>query len=405
LLLPLFQLLALFIFMSGYSVNPNLTFLNDNFHKEINSILAGGSRSGKTWSSVDFMVLLASRYAFSGTLNIIKETYNSYKTTLYEDFNRRLPMYGISSPFADRQEVRTFKLFDLKINLLGADSDSVLHGVGSDLAYFNELMDIDKKIFDQIEQRCRLFLWGDLNPKFTDHWVYDNLYNRPDYKVLKTTLFDNPHVSEKEKKKILSYEPTPENIKNGTADIYLWEVYGLGNAAAPEGLVYPHVTWIEEFPTNIEEIYYGLDFGYTNAPMAITKVGVHKNNLYAKIENYAPSDNLTTHLLALEKAKVDKQKEIWADSADGVAIGDIRRAGYKIFPVNKFDGSVEYGVSLVKRFKLHIVDSKAARKEQQNYKYAEVNGIKLDKPAKGNDHFWDTVRYVALSKLRFHFEK
>jgi phage terminase large subunit len=384
----------------GKIINPNLKFLVNQYGKNENALLAGGSRSGKTWSSVDFIVWLATVVEAKDTLNIVKETYKSFKTTLYDDFNRRLPMYGISSPFADRQEVGTFRIFDLKINMLGADSDSVIHGVGSGYVYFNELMDITEKVFNQMEQRCRGMIWGDLNPKFTDHWVYDRLYNRPGYKVLKTTMLDNPFVSEKERRKILSYEPTPENIKNGTADVYMWEVYGLGNAAAPEGLVYPHVTWVSEIPKNIEERYYGLDFGYTNSPMSIVEVGVSKLNIYAKKLHYAPSESTTTHLLALKAAGVRKDIEIWADSADGLAIGDIRKAGYKIFPVVKFDGSVEMGVSTLKNFKLHLIDDKDVRKEQMNYKYAEVNGIRTDKPAKGNDHFWDALRYVALSRLR-----
>lgn len=147
----------------GKFISPNLRLLVN--HHRANVIekepegggvsLEGSSRSMKTWSSVDFIVKLCSQNETDATINIIKETYSSFKTTLYDDFNRRLPMFGIQSPFAERQEVSTFKLFGNKINLLGADSETVLHGVSSDYTYYNEILDISKQAFDQTEMRCR----------------------------------------------------------------------------------------------------------------------------------------------------------------------------------------------------------------------------------------------------------
>lgn len=154
----------------GRVVNPNLTYLHKSYLKDKKSgaLLEGSSRSAKTWSSIDFIVYICSKISESDTINIIKETYNSFKTTLYDDFNRRLPMYGISSPFADRQEVKQFKLFGNKINLLGAENESVFSGNSCDWAYFNEMLDISKNVFDDTEQRCRKFWWGDYNPKFME---------------------------------------------------------------------------------------------------------------------------------------------------------------------------------------------------------------------------------------------
>ena len=102
--------------------------------------------------------------------------------------------------------------------------------------------------------------------KFSDHYVYDKFCLRKDLAFLKTTFIDNPYISANEKRKILSYEPTPANIQQGTADDYLWNVYGLGLRSAPEGLIFQHVTWLNEFPKNIEKIYFGSDIGKTNSP-------------------------------------------------------------------------------------------------------------------------------------------
>lgn len=393
-----------------------MQFLHDNFHKEgISGVVQeGSSRSGKTWSDIDFLVWLTSTVETDATINIIKETYNSFKTTLYEDFNRRFPMFGLQSPFAERQEVRSFKLFGNKINLLGADSDTVYHGVGCDYFWINESLDVDKNIFDQSEQRCRKFWWMDYNPKVTEHWVYDRICNREDVGFIRTTFLDNPGISSMEKKKILSYEPThpddrdkpvkkrrphPTNILNGTADDYMWNVYGLGLRSSPEGVVFQHVNWIseDELP-DLERWYYGMDFGFTNDPSTLVKGGVQGNNLYLQKLFYEPTDSGDLVAELIDKLRL-KSAVIWADSANSGMISYLRRKFYKVFAVEKPPGSINYGISLLKNYKIHIVDCPEWRREQSGYKYRVVNGISLDEPIDGYNHLWDAARYLAMANL------
>lgn len=408
-------------------ISPNLRLLVNHHRENVldkepeggGVSLEGSSRSMKTWSGVDFIVYLASKCYTDATINIIKETYSSFKTTLYDDFNRRLPMYGISSPFAERQELSTFKLYGNKINLLGADSDTVLHGVSSDFTWYNEVLDISKQAFDQTEMRCRKMWWGDYNPKYATHWYYDKVNTRHDVAFLKTTFLDNPFLSLPEKNKILGYEPWhpddrdiqdplkrrphPTNIKNGTADEYMWNVYGLGLRSAPEGLVYQHVNWITHFPSTCEQIYFGMDFGSVD-PMAIIKVGVNGMNMYVEVLYYQPTPSASDVVAAAKK--FIGNGECWADSAEPGLIGDCRNIGkLRVLAVSKFPGSIGYGISVIKKFKLHIVDSPAARKEQGSYKYKMYHGIKQEDPEDANNHWWDALRYAALSRFRHLAEK
>lgn len=381
--------------MTKRIINPNLRHLHACVKSgKRGAVLEGSSRSAKTWSSVDFIVYLAATLETSATINIIKETYNSFKTTLYDDFNRRLPDFGIPSPFAHKQEVKQFKLFGNKINLLGADNPSVFHGVSCDYFYINESLDVSQAVFDQLEMRCRKFWWMDYNPKFTDHWVYDKVCSRPDVGFIKTTFKDNPFITPQERAKILSYEPTEENIRNGTADDYMWNVYGLGLRSAPEGLIFQHVTWIEKFPENIEKIYWGSDIGYTNSPSTIVKLGVHGQNLYLEKKHYAPTPSSNEYIPVIKEHC--PKDAIWADSAEPGFIADARKAGLKVFAVNKFPGSIKYGISVLKKYKIHIVDCPEWRREQSNYKYREINGIKLDEPVDDFNHLWDAARYPAI---------
>lgn len=370
---------------------------------------------------MDFIIYLSSVVEDKATLHILKETYNSFKTTLFEDFDRRFPHYGLPSPSANVQELHTFKIYGLKVNLLGADSVSKVHGSGSDYVYVNEaITGVSNPIFDQLEQRCRKFWWMDYNPSVTQHWIYDKLENRSDVSLLRTTFLDNPHISEPEKRKILSYEPWhpedrhlpiesndpkvkvrrphPTNIKEGTADEYNWNVYGLGLRSAPEGLVFQNVHWIDEFPKEIEKVFFGLDFGFTNDPTALVKCGVHGNNLFLEARHYEPTSSSNDLRSVLDRELDDFHA--WADSSEPGMISDMRRARKKVFGAKKFPGSIKYGIDLLKRFKIHIVDSPPFRKEQENYKYRVIQGIKLNEPEDKFNHLWDATRYACIMEIR-----
>jgi len=412
--------------MSKRIINPNLVYLRECLlNGKTASILEGSSRSGKTWSSVDFIIWLCSAVETSCTINIVKETYNSFKTTLYDDFNRRLPMFGIPSPFEGKKEVSTFYLWGNKINLLGADNPSVLHGVSCDYLYFNEFLDIDEAVFNQLEMRCRKFWWGDYNPKATVHWVFDKVCSRSDVGFLKTTFLDNPSISEPERRKILSYEPThpedrdlperqrrphPINVAQGTADDYHWRVYGLGERSVPEGLIFRDVVYIDEFPKAIEKVYFGSDVGQTISPSTICKAGADRiarpgefGNLYLECLAYEPTESPNDYVTLLNTC-ITKKDDIWVDSAADQFISAARMTGYRALAVNKYPGSIIGGIAVMKNYKIHIVKNRFYQqvlKEQTNYKRREVNGIRLEEPIDDYNHFWDAARYAVMSNLRF----
>jgi len=412
-------------------VNPNLIFLRDSYFLDgiRGCVLEGSSRSGKTWSCVDFIIWLCSVVEKGATINIVRGTYSSFKTTLYEDFNRRLPMYGIPSPFADRQEVKSFWLFGNRINFLGADSEDVVHGVGSDYTYFNEFLDIPRKVFDQLEQRCRKFWFVDYNPKAAMHWVYDKVCKRKDVGFLVTTFLDNPYISDNEKNKILSYEPThpadrhlevedcrphPTNIEEGTADDFMWNVYGLGLRSSPEGLIFKSVKWVTEFPTNIENNFYGLDFGYTIDPSALSHGGLYgrgkngKRNLFLECLFYQPTESFGD-LKPLLDEHLGKKNKCWCDPSGDYGGRDMisagQQAGFKLYSAATGAGSIMYGVSVLKNFNIHIVKSEATIMEHGNYKFREIQGIQIEEPVDEYNHWWDASRMLALSELEIYVRK
>ena len=405
-------------------------------------LLGGSSRSGKTYSSIDFIIYCATRHPDKvKVVNIIKETYAEFKTTLYNDFKQRLDDFGLYNPFHHKEEVKTFKIFDVRINFLGADKINKFHGAQSDLLWLNEPLPISQEIFDQAEMRCKQFWWMDFNPSVTTHWIYDKVQKRADVGFLRTTYKDNPFVSVQEKMKILASEPWlpesydiidyqvfykgelvsetnqppphPVNVEQGTADEYYWKVYGLGLRGALKGQIYPNVTWITQFP-NMGFIY-GQDFGFVSDPSVLCKYAKQGQNIYLEPLMYTPTATAGDLEAAYRALKVSKYIPISADSSDryvserkGVTkmVSDLYDYGYEISKVSKTKGKT-YWISDLKRNRIHIVKNHLYDKilsEQQNYTWKEVNGILINQPIDGHDHFWDSCLYGHMAWEHSQFE-
>ena len=423
----------------GRKINPNFKFLHTCLNQgKKGASLEGSSRSGKTISSVDFIIYLCTRIETNCVINVLKETQVSFKTTLYDDFSKRLDDFGIYNPFADKQEVTSFRIFGNKINFLGADKPSKFQGAGCDYLYINEALEVSRQIFDQTEMRCRKFFWMDYNPKVTEHWIYNSVITRRDVGFLRTTWKSNPFISKGERVKIISYspydetenvyvqenelyfngeqisdtnqpKPHPTNIDEGTADMTNYKVLYHGIRCAPEGLLLKNIKYVDEWPEDLEFMY-GNDFGFTVDPNSLVKYGQDdKGDIYVELLCYEPIP--TPELLdsVYEKLEIDKKKLIIADSSDKYTAENkgtvemvvmMRRKGWTMKKVSK-KRSIMHWVNGMAARRIHIIKNhlyQYAKIEVENYKRKEISGIITEQPDdRCKDHFIDAARYCYMA--------
>ena len=386
-----------FLLMMKRKINKNLIHLKNTFENPnyIGAVLEGSSRSGKTISSIDFIIWLCSSKS-NLTINCVRETYNGFKTTLYLDFHKRLKDFGLASPFDDSKEVSSFKIFDNQINFIGADKPSKFEGAGADIWYFNEMLDIENIMFNLAEQRCRVFWWGDYNPKAVNHWVFDRILKRSDIAYCHSTFNDNPFISHIERNKILSYEPTPYNIDQGTADKYMWSVYGLGERATSDQIIFKNWDEFTDPPKEYDLKIYGVDFGFTNDPSTLVEVYIDKKNIWAKQLLY--QTGLTNQELA-EKITpmLDNNYYVICDSAEPKSIRELRLCNINAIACKKGADSIIHGINFMKSKQIHIhKDSIELKKEFRSYSFAkDRQGNTLNIPIGGADHVIDSLRYAS----------
>lgn len=440
------------------NANPNYTFLynclNDqqrNKRGELmgnsvaGAILEGSSRSGKTWSSIDFIIWLCLYVETDCTILVVRETFAEFKETLYDDFKRRFNDFGLEHPFDGAQIVKQIKIGNNKIKFVGCDKVGKKHGATSDYIFFNEVMHIPEAVFNQLKMRCRKFWWCDYNPSFMDHWLFNKVQTRKDVGFLRTTFRDNPFLSGPERNEILvtepwlpgSYEviegviyhkgeivdddnqppPHPENVKPGglgTADEYYWKVYGLGLRGSMEGSIFKAIHYIKEWPSIAKT--YANDFGFTNDPNALVKYAEDEKNIWFELLVYQSIDNddkLAAVFEALGIAKNSSEDEedgdiITCDSSDKYTgenkgtvemVTGLNEHGYNAHKVHKTK-SVMYWIGSMKKKKIHCIindNVDFVKNEQQKYKFKKVAGIAINQPIDKDNHCFDAVRYGHIA--------
>lgn len=402
------------------------------------AILEGSSRSGKTWSWIFIVVWLCliKHKGESIKINVYRQHFSDFKKTLFDDFQRVLDLFGLPNKFHNAEVIQSFKIGKSTIHLLGCDKlKGSGHGSGSDYSIFNEMMFIDNKTFLQAVKRCRKFWLGDYNPSFTDHWVFNSVIPRKDVAFLRTTFLDNPFISAKEKYEILltepylpnSYEvteddifyngepvseknlppPHPTNVEQGTANEFEWRVYGLGLRGAMKGVIINNLIWINEFP-NISHTYAN-DFGFTADPNACVKYAEDENNIWFELLIYEPIETPETLAATFEAVGVEYGIPIACDSSDKYTgenkgtvemVSGLSDLGYiEAFKIHKTK-SVMYWLLSMKNKRIHCVKNHLwgkVKKERENYKFKEINGIQINQPIDKYNHVWDAVRYGHMS--------
>ena len=379
----------------------------------------GSSRSSKTWDTFHFIVAFCDANRDNPQdVYILRDTLVNCRDFTLKEFQDCLKVIGI---YDARNMVNSPKpvyvLFGHKIKFRGLDDEQSAEGYPSDILFFNELLEMNKGAVDGLIMRCRKLVIADFNPKFTDHWAF-SWEKRKDCVFTRTTYKNNRHLQNSVIKEIESYNPDiPENVESGTADKYRWKVYGLGERANKEGLVFTDVTWIDAFPTkevvidgkktivdDVDQIGHGCDFGET-AQTAISKVGFRKrkdgkgkDDLFLQKLFYAPTENSDIVIEIFKKLGLTKH--VWCDNNQPGWIGDMRRAGLQPLSTKKFPGSREYWITTIKKFNIHIVKDPAFRKEQENFSYRVVDGKQLSETIKKHDHLWSATGYCVVGDFR-----
>lgn len=404
---PLFYWM-LQIFVKSKSEGRKTTFCNE-----------GGSRSSKTYDEIHLIYWICDQLRNSEKkleIYIARRTLKNCRELTYKDWRECLEAMGVYNKASAYSENVSpmYDLFGHKIHFIGLDGSS--EACRNDIFFLNEALEVETyKLIKGWNMRCEMLAIYDWNPTVTQHWIF-KWEGRPKVFFSKTTYLNNKHLNPEVRETIESFNPdNPENVKNGTADLYDWRVYGLGLRSAREGLVFPNVEYIDTWPYWITRWNYGNDFGFTHDPNAFGKTFIDEVNkiIYTECLIYQSIDNSDLLGITLSNIGITGNDIIIADSSDAhktSAMGfvtDLRNMGFSVIKVSKTSGFKVNVIHKIKKYKIVIIKTKFAvplkggaygdpvQFEFENYVWHRVNDESVNQPVDGDDHFIDQLLYTV----------
>ena len=350
----------------------------------------GGTRSGKTYNILLFIIFHYCTHNKNKIITICRKTFPSLRATVLRDFLQILNHYEIYRDEFHNKSSSEYNLFGNLIEFTSLDQSQKIRGRKRDLLFINEGNELYWEDWQQLIFRTQERIILDFNPSDEYHWIYDNVITREDCDFYKTTYLDNPFLEDIIKEEI-------ERLKE-TDDQY-WQIYGLGERATSINTIFKY-SEVNKIPEDAKLIAYGMDFGYSNDPTTLVSVFVMEHNLYIN-EHLYRTQMTTQDINVFLREQNLLSNPIYADSAEPRLIAELRRMGHNIFPSLKGKDSVNAGIDLLKRYKLHITaNSNNAIQEFRNYKWKEDRSGKLiNVPEDKHNHIIDPCRYATYSIL------
>ena len=348
----------------------------------------GGTRSGKTYSILQFLIETAIRSHIAKMqgriVTICRKTLPALKATAMRDFIQILESINMYSEQMHNKSVGEYHLHETTFEFISLDQPQKVRGRKRDVLFINEANELTYEDWRQLLLRTTDKILIDYNPSDEYHWIYDNVCTREDAKFYRTTYRDNPYLNTTQIQEI-------ERLQQ--EDLNYWKIYGLGERGVSGATIYTN--WEETDKKDVQgETAYGLDFGFNN-PTALVKCVRTDAGMYA--EQLLYQSHLTNNdLIQALKGLVSTRNIIYCDSAEPDRIAELSRAGFNVRPAKK---EVKVGIDKCKSVRIYAHGHELV-KEIRNYKWKiDTNEKAIDEPVKVNDHLMDAMRYGAYNLI------
>ena len=353
----------------------------------------GGTRSGKT---VTTMIWIVER-CMDDTIKvgIARKTLPTVKATVFLDFKDVMRQMGIWDEDRMNKTDMTYTFENgSSIVFFAADQAEKLKGRKNSITWLNEASEFLYNDYQQLRFRTERLMILDYNPNYSSsHWLNDvNADPRTHWFI--TTYRDNDFLPQTIIDEI-------ESMKK--KNVQMWMQFGEGQRCYSYGRVFQDVEIVDAMP-DMKEVYIGCDFGYTNDPTAIVKVGIGKDRLYLQELAYSsglfPSD-IRKILMRSDNAMCS----VICDSANPLIIEEIKKGGgmERLKPVNKRGRLGKQAritaIQTMSQYKICVVDgSDNLLREFTEYHWLEdSNGDLTNDTNHDNDHCVDAARYVTMT--------
>jgi len=357
-------------------------------------VIQGGTSASKTFSIIAILIDKAARIK-GLEISVVSESIPHLKRGALKDFLKIMQMTGRF--VQDRYNISDRRYQFANGSYMEFFSPEAILGARRTHLFINECNNTSFPDYHQLAIRTSDEIYLDFNPS-NEFWVHTEILPDPDTDFLKLTYKDNEAL---DPAIIREIEKARDKAATDSYWSNWWKVYGLGELGTIEGVIFGKFHSLQEFPNDCKQVFMGCDFGYSNDPTTLIKIGVKGEDIY--LHQLIYQTGLTNQDISSKMKELGVGREsITADSAEPKSIEEIRRLGWNIKGAMKGKDSILNGIDLMKRYNYHITaESLDLIREWRGYSWKKdmVTNKFFNEPIDNLNHCIDAIRYAIQAHL------
>jgi phage terminase large subunit len=354
-------------------------------------ILQGGTRSGKSYSALQWILVRALSEP-NMVISIVRKSFPSMRVSIMRDWIAILKELNIwdEERWSATEHIYTFDNGSM-VEFMSIDSSEKRKGSARDYLFVDEINELSREDWFQLFIRTRKKSIIAYNPSFgTNNYIFTEIQTHPEADLFISTFRDNPYLENQIIEEI-------ERLKVINPEYY--KIYGMGMPGNNIGTIFT-INLIDEVPDNAEFVAFGLDYGFTVDPSSLVAIWKRDRDLF--IDELIYEKGMVTSDIAQRLADLEVgREEIWADSAEPRLNEELYRLGFNVKGVRKGKDSIKLGIDLMMQYRLVVTKrSKNIVKEFGEYVWmVDKNGNFENIPVDYSNHAIDAIRYVCMERL------
>ena len=338
-------------------------------------VFKGGRGSAKSHSIARYLITKSLQVKLK--ILCVRELQNSITESVYTLLKEVISQYNLDGYFnIYRNTIEAVGGSVFIFKGLAHNIESVKSTEGVDIVWIEEADKVSQNSWDILVPTIRKpnsrFIVN-YNPTHDDDPVHVMFTKEtmPDSTVVTVNWQDNPWFPEVLKKEM-------EHMRATNYDKYL-HVWEGELRTISDAQVFKNKFVVEDFSSEgVESFYYGMDFGFSVDPVAITRLFIRGRSLYIDREQYGHQIEINHYPAMINKIFEGTGSTLWklkADCARPETISYLRNLGYNITAAKKWTNSVEEGVEYLKSFDKIVIHPSCTHTAEEFRRYS----YKIDK--------------------------
>ncbi len=367
-------------------------------------VLYGGRGSGKSFAAADIMLIDALE---NGGMTLCARQFQaSMRDSVHRLLIERAESIGVHRFFEwGKDYFRTKSGDDFVFVGLHNNIQSIKSLQGAKRCWVEEAETITEnswKVLTPTLREAGSYFVVVFNPDSADDPTYKRFVLNPpeDCISAKVNFCDNPffpEVLEKERQELMRNDP------EAYAHIWLGECRSHSDAQIFRGK-WRVADIPDQMPEDAAGPYYGADWGFAKDPTALVRCYVHAGRIYITHEAFQTGCEIDSLPALFDNIPGVRQHTIRADSARPETISYMARQGFNIIPCEKGKGSVESGISWLRKHEEIIIHPRCRNIMDEfrlySYKIDRLSGDVLPSIVDKWNHGIDALRYAFQPLMR-----